>query len=308
MKYLLEFAQHLSAAIQDLNNDGKKDNPISVSAGIGFKNFDPNKVEVIGKYQNGEISDELFRTTAGVINEINKGIKDETTKWYGPFGYEYSLDKEAFDIKIGEIVILNTEYLMKMVNNRTVFYHICQNEGITNSDDFLNFMKDFSNLQKYYHYKGTFFKEVLEILIAATRKGNKGESASLNYFRWLMKVKNTPGTVYKPTLREDVRGVDGKFKFDKDDVEKTIQVKPYENFSIDNGVGIAMSNGSLSMNTDILILYKGMGTKVVRNSSDEEVSYPDFSFIIADKKDVKIVGNQFILTKWQAKGEKVKLK
>jgi hypothetical protein len=107
-------------------------------------------------------------------------------------------------------------------------------------------------------------------------------------------------------LREDVRGIDGKFKFENSEIEKTIQVKPYENFSIDNRVGTATSNGSLSMNTDILILYKGIGTKVVRNSSDEEVSYPDFSFIIADKKDVKIVGNQFILTKWQAKGEKLK--
>lgn len=299
MKYLLEFAQHLSDDIQDIDKDGKKDNPISASASIGFKNFDPNKVEVIGQYKNGEITNELFRTTAGVINEINKRIKDETNKWYGTFGYEYSLDKESFDIKIGDVVVLNTEYLMKMVNNRTVFYHICKNEKITNGDDFLNFMKDFSNLEKYYHYKGGFFKEVLEMLIAATRKGNKGESASLNYFRWLMKVKNTPGTVYKPTLREDVRGVDGKFKFDKDDVEKTIQVKPYENFSIDNGVGTATSNGSLSMNTDILILYKGIGPKIGRNSND-------FSYIIADKKDVKIVGNKFILSKWQAKGEKMR--
>jgi hypothetical protein len=305
MKYLLEFDQYLSDDIQDLNNDGKKENPISASASIGFKNFDPDQVVVIGQYQNGEITDELFRTTAGLINEINQGIKDETNKWYGTFGYKYSLDKEAFDIKIGEGVI-NTEYLMKMVNNRTVFYRICKNEKITNSDDFLNFMKDFSNLEKYYHYKGVFFKEVLEILIAATRKGNKGERAALNYFRWLMKVKGPEVTIYKPTLREDVRGIDGKFKFENSEIEKTIQVKPYENFSIDNRVGTATSNGSLSMNTDILILYKGIGTKVVRNSSDEEVSYPDFSFIIADKKDVKIVGNQFILTKWQAKGEKLK--
>jgi hypothetical protein len=305
MKYLLEFAQHLSDDIQDIDKDGKKDNTISASASIGFKNFDPNKVEVIGQYKNGEITNELFRTTAGVINEINKGIKDETTRWYGPFGYEYSLDKEAFDIKIGEGFI-NTEYLMKMVNNRTVFYYICENERITNGEDFLNFMKDFSNLQKYYHYKGTFFKKVLEILIAATRKGNIGENASLNYFRWLMGVKNTPGTVSMPTLREDVRGVDGKFKFENDDVEKTIQVKPYQNFTIDNGIGIATSNGSLSMNTDILILYKGVGPKIVRNSADEEVSYPNFNYIIADKTDVKIVGNQFILTKWMAKGEKTK--
>jgi len=304
MKYLLEFDQYLSDDIQDLNNDGKKENPISASASIGFKNFDPEKVEVIGTYKDDAFV-ELFRTTAGVVNEINKGIKDETSKWYDQFGYEYSLDKEAFDIKIGEGVI-NTEYLMKMVNNRTVFYHICEKEKITNGEDFLNFMKDFSNLEKYYHYKGVFFKAVLEILIAATRKGNKGERAALNYFRWLMKVKGTEVTIYKPTLREDVRGIDGKFKFEKSKIEKTIQVKPYESFVIENGIGTATSNGSLSMNTDILILYKGIGPKVVRNSSDEEVSYPDFNYIIADKKDVKIVGNQFILTKWQAKGEKIR--
>ena len=146
MKYLLEFDQYLSDDIQDLNNDGKKENPISASASIGFKNFDPEKVEVIGTYKDDAFV-ELFRTTAGVVNEINKGIKDETSKWYGTFGYEYSLDKEAFDIKIGEGVI-NTEYLMKMVNNRTVFYHICEKEKITNGEDFLNFMKDFSNLDK----------------------------------------------------------------------------------------------------------------------------------------------------------------
>lgn len=305
MKYLLEFAQYISDDIQDLNNDGKKDNPISASASIGFKDFDPDQVVVIGQYQGGEVTNELFRTTSGVIAQINKVIKDETSKWYGSFGYEYSLDKEAFDIKIGEAFI-NTEYLMKMVNNRTVFYHICEKERITNGDDFLKFMKDFSNLKKYYHYKGQFFKEVLEILIAATRKGNKGERAALNYFRWLMKVKGTEVTIYKPTLREDVRGVDGKFKYENDDLEKTIQVKPYQSFSIDKRIGTATSNGSLSMNTDFLILYKGNGKKVVRNSADEEVTYPDFSFIIAEKKHVKIVGNQFVLTKWESKGEKLK--
>lgn len=301
MKYLLEFAQYVSDDIQDLNNDGKKDNPISASAS-GFKNFDPEKVEVIGTYKEGSFV-ELFRTTAGVVNEINKGIKDETSKWYGSFGYKYSLDKEPFDIKIGEGVI-NTEYLMKMVNNRTVFYHICEKEKITNGEDFLNFMKDFSNLEKYYHYKGLFFKEVLEILIAATRKGNKGEIAAMKYFRWLMDAKGTPVTIYKPTLREDVRGIDGKFNFENSEIENTIQVKPYESFVIENGIGTATSNGSLSMNTDVLILYKGIGNKVVRNSADEEVSYPDFKFIVADRNDVKIVGNQFILKKWQAKGEK----
>lgn len=295
MKYLLEFAQYLSNDIQDLNNDGKKDNPISASANIGFKNFDTNKIEVIGKYLNGELVDELFRTTAGVINEINQVIKDETNKWYKSFGYRYSLNNKPFDIKIGDLFI-NTEYLMKMVNNRTVFYYICKEEKITNNEDFLSFMKDFSNLKKYYHYEGLFFNNILEILISTTRKGNKGEKASLGYFKWFMDVKGFKVDIISPTLKEDIRGIDGKFIFKG--VEKTIQVKPYENFIIENKIGTATSNGSLSLNTDVLILYKENGFQAN--------GYPDFKYIIADQKNVKIVGNQFILTKWQSKGEKTK--
>lgn len=295
MKYLLEFAQYLSNDIQDLNNDGKKDSPISASANIGFKNFDPDKIEVIGKYLNGELVDELFRTTAGVVNEINKCIKDETNKWYKPFGYKYSLNNNPFDINIGDLII-NTEYIMKMVNNRTVFYTICKEEKITNSEDFLIFMKDFSNLKKYYYYEGLFFKNVLEILISTTRKGNKGEKASLKYFKWFMDVKGFTIDVVSPTLEEDIKGIDGKFIFKG--VEKTIQVKPYENFIIENKIGTATSNGSLSLNTDVLILYKEKALKVN--------GYPDYNYIIANQKNVKIVGNQFILDKWQAKGEKTK--
>lgn len=299
MKYLLEFAQHLSDDIQDLNNDGNKDNPISASASIGFNNFDPNKEVVIGLYSKGKLVEELFRTTAGVVNEINKKIKQQTERWYK---YKYDMDAVPFDIKIGSIVI-NTEHLMKMVNNRTVFYNICKNERITNSDDFLNFMKDYSNLKKYYHYQGSFFKDIFEILEAATNKGNLGEENSLNHFKWLMSAKNTPVVILKPTLREDISGIDAKFKVG--DEMKTIQVKPYETFEIENGFGTATSNGSLSMDTDILILYKSIGKKkVIKNG--REYSFPDFSYLIANKGDVEIRGNQFILTKWQAKGEKIR--
>jgi hypothetical protein len=293
MKYLLEFAQYLSNDIQDINKDGKKDNPISVAANIGFKNFDPNKVEVIGGYdKDTKMLEELFRTTAGVINEINKLIKEKTEEWYGSFGYQYNTRINPFDIKVGDLII-NTEYLMKMVNNRTVFYKICKNEKITNGEDFFNFMKDFSNLMKYYHYEGVFFNEVLGILISTTRKGNKGENASLGYFKWFMDVKGYTISIVNPTLEEDIRGIDGKFNFNG--VEKTIQVKPYENFIIEDKVGTATSNGSLTLNTDVLILYK-----------EDPLKKDVFRYIIAKKNNVKIVGNNFILTKWDAKGEKTK--
>jgi len=298
MKYLLEFAQYLSDDIQDLDNDGQKDNPISASSSLA-KNFDPDQVVVIGQSQKDKPADELFRTTAGVINEINQKIKDETEIW---FKYKYDLDTVPYDIKIGSIVI-NTEHLMKMVNNRTVFYYICKNEKITNGEDFLKFMKDFSNLKKYYHYTGTFFKEVFKILEASSSKGKVGEENALKHFEWLMTTKKTPVVILKPTIREDISGIDAKFEIG--DEMKTIQVKPYQDFFIDNGIGTATSNGALSMKTDILILYKNIGQKkVVKNG--KKYSFPDFSYIIADKEDVKIDGNKFVLTKWEAKGEKLK--
>ena len=299
MKYLLEFAQYLSDDIQDLDNDGQKDNPISASSSLA-KNFDPDQIVVIGQYQKDKPAIELFRTTAGVVNEINQKIKEQTEGW---FKYKYDLDTVPYDIKIGTNKVINTEYLMKMVNNRTVFYYICKNERITNSEDFLNFMKDFSNLKKYYHHTGTFFKEVFKILETASGKGKIGEENALNHFRWLMTAKKTPVTILKPTLREDISGIDAKFRVG--DEMKTIQVKPYQDFVIDNGIGTATSNGALSMKTDILILYKNIGQKkVIKNG--KEYSFPDFSYLIANEGDVKIRGNQFILTKWEAKGEKIK--
>jgi hypothetical protein len=144
---------------------------------------------------------------------------------------------------------------------------------------------------------------VFKILETASGKGKIGEENALNHFRWLMTAKKTPVTILKPTLREDISGIDAKFKLANE--MKTIQVKPYQNFVIDNGIGTATSNGALSMKTDILILYKNIGQKkVVKNG--REYSFPDFSYIIANKDDVKIYGNQFILTKWEAKGEKIR--
>ena len=59
------------------------------------------------------------------------------------------------------------------------------------------------------------------------------------------------------------------------------------------------------MKTDILILYKNIGQKkVIKNG--REYNFPDFSYLIANKGDVEIRGNQFILTKWEAKGEKIR--
>ena len=69
MKYLLEFTQYLSDDIQDLDNDGQKDNPISASSSLA-KNFDPDQIVVIGNYQKDKPAVELFKTTAGVFTSV----------------------------------------------------------------------------------------------------------------------------------------------------------------------------------------------------------------------------------------------
>ena len=105
MKYLLEFAQYLSDDIQDLDNDGQKDNPISASSSLA-KNFDPDQIVVIGNYQKDKPAVELFKTTAGVVNEINQKIKEQTEGW---FKYKYDLDTVPYDIKIGTNILTKVD-------------------------------------------------------------------------------------------------------------------------------------------------------------------------------------------------------
>jgi hypothetical protein len=160
-------------------------------------------------------------------------------------------------------------------------------------------MLDPLNLKKYYHWTGAGFRDVHNILKNASSKGEAGEKAAFGFYMWLMKENGKFISILPPTLREDIAGIDGKFYLDGE--LKTIQVKPYEAFVIEGGIGKATCNGSLSMNTDILILYKGRGMKAVK---DKGYSMPDFSFVISEAP-VRIEKNQFILTSWQAKGEKV---
>lgn len=301
MKYLLEFAQYLSADIQDLDKDGKKDNPVSASASYA-RNFDPNKKEVIGRFEKGVLVEELFTTTAGVIAAINRKIVERTNLWYGKFGYKYDKDLPNRDLKVGDLII-SSEHIMKMVNNRTVFYKICKEENIKSGEALLAFLTDFSNMKKYYHWTGSLFPEILKILTNASSKGAAGEEQSFGYYKWLMKAKGIDIDILPPSLSEDISGIDGKFYID--DKLKTIQVKPYEAFVIEGRIGKATCNGSLSMNTDILILYKKIGMRKIAKYGKEYI-IPDYSFIIADKENVDIDGNQFIFKKWEAKGEKAR--
>ena len=204
------------------------------------------------------------------INTLNTKIKAYLDNTYSKYGYSYGFENKDIDI---DGFVINTEYLNKMVNNYTVFKKLIDMNNITNEDDFYRFME--SNLYEIYNTKGKYFNIVtLPIVISTTRKGNIGEQKSLDFFKQvILDKKNVNITMEKPTLQEDIKGIDGKFNWGGKVV--TIQVKPYDSYVIDNGIMKVYSQGSLSLNTDYLILYK------------------DDSFIIVKGKDVTITGNHF---------------
>ena len=207
------------------------------------------------------------------IDWLNGKIKRYIEEVYGPFGFKYGINE---DLNInGQIV--NSEYISKMVNNYLVFKNIIELNGLKTEDEFYNYM--LLNLREIYNINGKYFKKVtLPILINASRKGNIGEKLSFEFFISELSKKDINITIEKPTTEEDISGIDGKFNWNGKTI--TIQVKPYDSavISTDNKVKV-FSQGSLSLNTDYLILYK----------SGE--------YIIVRGKDVKIEGNHFTFQK-----------
>ncbi len=205
------------------------------------------------------------------INTLNSHIKKYIESEYKPFGYSYLGGNKDIDING---FILNTEYIDKMVNNYTVFKAIIRINKIYSEDDFYNYM--ISNLYDIYNINGKYFKTTtLPILINSTRMGNIGEKNSLDFFKKELLKRNINIEIIKPTMEEDSSGIDGKFNWNNKEI--TIQVKPYDSAKVGTSSRKVKvhSQGSLSLNTDYLIVYKGN------------------SFIIVKGKDVTIEGNYF---------------
>jgi len=124
----------------------------------------------------------VFTSKYGDVNSINwlNGIiKKYIAEVYRPFGYYYGCPNKDIDVDGRKI---NTEYIAKMVNNYTVFKGIIEKVGITTEEEFYDYMTN--NLFDVYNYKGLYFDEkTLPILIATTRRGNKGEQDSLIFFK-----------------------------------------------------------------------------------------------------------------------------
>ena len=220
----------------------------------------------------GPVSTQKFGAKS--INTLNNKIIKYINEEYAKYGHKYQQPNR--DIVINGVTI-NTEYVDKMVNNYTIFKKIIDINNITNEDEFYNYMA--YHLDDIYSPNGKYFKTVtLPILIATSKKGKEGEARSIEYFRKELLKVGVTATMEIPTKEEDISGIDSKFTWKGKTI--TIQVKPYNNITIDNnGVMKVYSPGSLSLNTDYLILYK------------------DYNYIIVKGKDVTIQGNYFIFNK-----------
>ena len=191
------------------------------------------------------------------VNWLNQIIHGYVNSVYGPFGYSYGTGNKDIDVN-GRII--NTEYIDKMVNNRTIFKKIVEDQSITTEDGFYNYM--IANLFDVYHYNGTHFNTItLPILIATTRKGNVGEAISISWLKNKMFQKGVDANMQKPTLLEDIDGIDAKFDWKGKTV--TVQVKPYTAAAINGGMVQAHTPGALkiylsSTNQPVnyLVLYK----------------------------------------------------
>lgn len=220
------------------------------------------------KLQLGKVTTSKYGNPS--INLLNVKILDYVTKIYSPFGFEYHGGDK--DISV-EGMNINSMYIGKMVNNYTVFKKIIEINKISSESSFYEYME--GHLYDIYNWKGKYFKQVtLPILINSSRKGNKGESKSFDFFKSELSKKNIIVNIESPTIEEDISGIDGKFLYNNRYI--TIQVKPYDRATVNSSNLVKVfSQGSLSLSTDYLILYR------------------EDSFIIVKAKDITIDGNYF---------------
>ena len=206
------------------------------------------------------------------ISYLNNKIKNYIDTVYGPYGYKYG---DNSDININGLVI-NGEYIDKMVNNYTIFKRFIKDFSINTEDEFYEKIVD--SFDNVYHYEGDFFKRnSLPILINTTRKGNINEKKSLEKFIKVISDKGIDITIQKPSIEEDVKGVDGKFTHNGRSY--TIQVKPFSSINIKDGVVYAKSDGSLSLGVNYLILYKGEDYIILKNPSNNKIIIDGSNFV-----------------------------
>jgi hypothetical protein len=208
------------------------------------------------------------------IATLNNKIIKYINSIYAPYGFKYQ--NGNIDIDINGLLI-NTEYINKMVNNYTIFKTFIRENKIKDESTFYSLLE--SKFNDVYHYDGDFFKrQTLPILINTTRKGNINEISCKKKFIEFAKSKNLNITISDPTISEDLSGVDAKFTLDGKTF--TIQIKPFTEYkTIDNNFYVK-SSGSLSIGSvNYLMLYSDKEYIIIKNLSNNPIRIKGDFFI-----------------------------
>jgi hypothetical protein len=217
------------------------------------------------------------------ISYLNSKIASYIKRVYGPMGFES--DKNT-KFKLGGVLI-DVEL---MINNFTIFKNFIKENNIKSASEFVN--KLIENFDDVYHYDGDFFNRETKYTLSNTKKkGDIAEKLSFHKFKKFSKSKGLDIEIEKPTTtKEDRGGTDGYFMYKGK--KYTIQVKPFSEL-IDLGYVLkAKSKGSLSLNTDFLILYNDNGKHIfIKNKVDNPVKIKVKYFIF--NKD-NMIYNDFI--------------
>ena len=229
--------------------------------------------------ENLNVINDDIKLTDIEIKYLNKIISAFTDSFYGKYGYvdPKKNNIENFDVDVNGLLI-NTEYISKMGNNRAVFKHIARINKMINKNVFMNYIKN--NLNDIYGVNGKYFMDVLGILIKCSDKGKFGEKYAFSYMKSLLKKKGIDVEIYPPAnVIEDAVGIDGTFMYNNNKL--TIQVKDFSEFTYDikSKVVSFKSNGALSKKTNYLILYK-------KNSNGVYI-------VVLHSKQVDMTGNIF---------------
>jgi len=216
------------------------------------------------------------------IANLNSVIKRFVESVYGPYGFIYGKNDDI----IVKDKIINGEYISKMVNNYTVFKAVIRVNNLRDEDSFYNFMMN--NLNDIYGPNGKFFlDQTMPILINTTRKGNIGEIKCKEEFNSYAKSKNKSISIQNPTIEEDIRGVD--FIFISNGKKYTVQVKPFTKYKSNDEKIWVKSQGSLSVDTDYLMLFNDSSYIILRNPVNDRISIQGDVFITSSSNIVKII-------------------
>jgi hypothetical protein len=237
-----------------------------------YKFIKESQTVVLNNGQGGNMFKTVKYGSRNSIAYLNGVIKKFVESVYGPFGFVYGNND---DIHI-EGKVISGEYISKMVNNYTVFKAVIRVNNIKDEESFYRFM--LSNLNDIYSPSGRLFNEqTLPALINTTRKGNKLEKMAKDSFLKYAQDKNIEITILNPTVEEDIRGID--FKFISNGKTFTVQVKPFTKYKyVEDDIHIK-SNGSLSIDTNYLILCDGKNSIKIRNTKTNPISISGDVFI-----------------------------